>query len=204
MITFPDISDELRKKRLFIFDFDETLVNLSLDWAQLKHDLTATVKEQFGIEMTFTPIMEKLEFLKTQIGDKQYLLILNIIKNGEIFAINHNSTIQPIGYNLLRQIRKHLIEKSPINRYIAILSNNFTETIKKGAKKYGFAQYISCYMGRDLVEKIKPHPEGINKIHEEFPSIKKSEIVYFGDSAKYDRIVAEAYGVTFFLITHPE
>jgi phosphoglycolate phosphatase-like HAD superfamily hydrolase len=204
MIRFPDISDELSNKRLFIFDFDETLVNLNLDWTQLKKELSITVKERFDIDMSFTPIMEKMEFLRTKIDDGQFLLISNLVKQWELSALQHNSTIQPVGYSLLKHIHQNLIENSKIKRYIAILSNNFTDVIKKGAEQYNFAQYVSCYVGRDLVEKIKPHPEGINKIHNQFPSIRKTEIVYFGDSSIYDRKVAESYGITFFLITHPE
>jgi FMN phosphatase YigB (HAD superfamily) len=154
--------------------------------------------------MTFTPILENLQYLKTQLSEEQVLPILNQLKNGELYALNHYSTLQPIGYALFQQIVSYFVKNSQNERFIALLSNNFTDTIKAGAELYNFAQYVSFFVGRDMVKKIKPDPEGIKKIHEHFPNIQKSEIIYFGDSEKYDKMVAESYGVTFYLIRHPE
>ncbi|MBN2156511.1 MAG: HAD hydrolase-like protein [Candidatus Lokiarchaeota archaeon] len=200
MVNFEDIVDKLRCKRLFIFDFDETLINLNVDWEQLKKELSKLVKERFGITMNFTPIMEKLEYLKNQITEEEYSSIMNQLKQGEINALQTKSTIQPVGLELLKEIHSNLIQKSQESRYITILSNNYTDTIRMGAKKYGIDRFIASYVGRDMVTKIKPEIEGIEKIHKQFPDVKKSEIVYFGDSEKYDKMVALAYGVDFFLI----
>ncbi|MHA1110998.1 MAG: HAD hydrolase-like protein [Promethearchaeota archaeon] len=204
MVKFSDISENLRNKRLFIFDFDETVVNLNLKWDELKENLSALVKERFNIKMTFTPIIEKLEELKSKISQDEFIPILNSLIQGEIHALKEYSTIQPVGFTLLTEIYKNYVENSKENCHIALLSNNYTETITLGAKQYGFDSYISYYVGRDMVKKIKPDVEGLKKIHENFSNIQKSEIIYFGDSAKYDKMVAESYGIDFYLIKYPE
>ncbi len=204
MVTFSDISKNLRSKRLFIFDFDETVVNLNLNWQELKESLSTIVKERFAIEMTFTPILEKLEYLKSKVTQEEFTPILSYLLQGEIHALQEYSTIQTVGFTLLTEIYENIVKKSEGKCHIALLSNNFTKTITLGAKQYGIDPYISYYVGRDMVKKIKPDVEGIKKIHEQFSYIKKSEIVYFGDSAKYDKIVAASYGIEFYLIKHPE
>ena len=200
MVKFEEISNKLRNKRLFIFDFDETIINLNLDWKKLKKELSQITKERFGIEMTFTPILEKLEFLKTQISDDDFNPILNHLKQGEIIALKEYSTKQTVGFALLEEIFKQIVKNDQGNRYIAILSNNYTDTITLGAEQYGISSIISYYIGRDLVKRIKPDIEGIKKIHEQFPGVQKSEIVYFGDSARYDKALAKSYGIDFYQI----
>jgi FMN phosphatase YigB (HAD superfamily) len=204
MVKFNDISENLRKKRLFIFDFDETIVNLNLRWHELKNSLSVIVKEKFNIEMTFSPILEKLEYLESQITQEQFIPILKYLKQGEIHALKEYSTIQTVGFAILKEIYINIVKKSKDTCFIALLSNNYTETITLGAKQYGFDSYISFYVGRDMVKKIKPDVEGLQKIHDQFPFVQKSEIIYFGDSTEYDKMVAESYGIDFYLIKHPE
>jgi FMN phosphatase YigB (HAD superfamily) len=204
MVKFSDISDNLRHKRLFVFDFDETIVNLNLKWEELKENLSKLVKKRFNIDMTFTPILEKLQYLKSQLNQEQFTPVLNYLKQGEIHALKEFSTIQTVGYTLLKEIYTNIIQYSITTCYIALLSNNYTETITLGAKQYGIDSCISYYVGRDMVQNIKPDIEGIKKIHDQFSDIEKSEIVYFGDSPRYDRMVAESYGIDFYLIRHPE
>lgn len=204
MVTFAEISDEIRSKRLFIFDFDETVVNLNVDWEQLKQALSKMVEDRFGITITFTPILEKLQYLKSQIHQEEFLPILEYLKLGELKALEQLSTLHLVGFTLLQEIHNKLIHNSQEERYIALLSNNYTDTIIAGAKQYGFDKYITSYVGRDLVSKIKPDPEGIMKIHKRFPTISKSQIVYFGDSPIYDKLLAQNYGIDFFLISHPD
>jgi FMN phosphatase YigB (HAD superfamily) len=201
MVSFNKIKHKLAKKRLFIFDFDETIVNLNLNWRKLKQELTNIVKIQYGIEMTFTPILEKLEYLRTQISASDYSSIDNLLKQEELNALHIYSTIQSNGMNILEQIYKYFVEKS--SSFIAILSNNYTETIKQGAKLYNIDGYIATYVGRDMVSKIKPDTEGMEIIHNQFPDVKKEEMVYFGDSEIYDKKVATEYQIDFILIEHP-
>ncbi len=203
MVKFEDILDKLRKKRLFIFDFDETIVNLNVNWKALKEELRLLVLERFGLDMTFSPILEKLEYLKTKITEQDFQPILEHLKQGEISALKENSTKQTVGFTLLENIYKSIVQTRD-DRYIALLSNNYTDTITLGAKQYGIDLFISCFVGRDMVKNIKPDVEGIKFIHEQFPSVNKSEIVYFGDNVKYDKLLAEIYGIDFFLIAHPE
>jgi len=202
-VKFEDISEKLRDKRLFIFDFDETIVNLNVKWEELKKELQALVLERFNLEITFTPILEKLEFLKSKITVQEFAPILEHLKHGEISALKHYSTKQPVGFALLGAIQKKFLQTSSNQKFIALLSNNYTDTITLGAKQYGIDSYISYYVGRDMVKNIKPDVEGIRKIHDHFPSVQKSEIVYFGDSARYDKELAQNYGIDFFLISHP-
>ena len=203
MVKFEDISEKLREKRLFVFDFDETIVNLNVNWKDLKEELRLLVLERFGLDMTFSPILEKLEYLKTKITEQDFQPILEYLKQGEISALKENSTKQTVGFTLLENIYKSIVQTRD-DRYIALLSNNYTDTITLGAKQYGIDFFISCFVGRDMVKNIKPDVEGIKFIHEQFPSVNKSEIVYFGDNVKYDKLLAEIYGIDFFLIAHPE
>ena len=119
--------------------------------------------------MTFTPILEKLEYLKSKISQEEFTPILNYLKQGEIHALKEYSTVQTVGFTLLKEIYENMVEKSESACYIALLSNNYTETIILGAKQYGIDSYISYYVGRDMVQNIKPDVEGIKKIHDQFP-----------------------------------
>lgn len=168
--------------KLVIFDLDETLLRLPVDWDKVKKEII-----EFGKK-------EGVQFDPTQ-------YIISVAA-----AISNNEERKKIVDSIWRKHELETIEKKGIERYpeaeafvkklkqkglkLAIASNNTHATIVKALSIAGMLEYFDRIEGRDDVLQGKPAPDMLLKFAWKF-KLRKDEIIFIGDS-EYDKRAGEA------------
>ena len=176
--------------RLVIFDLDETLLRLPVDWEGVKKDVIA-----YGNE-------EKLEF-----DENAHILPLSA-------AVSSTPDRKKEVDSIWRRHETETIEKKGVERYpeaeefvktlrakgflLAIASNNNHATIDLALEKAGMRNAFALIIGRDDVQNPKPAPDMLLKLAWKF-KLEKSEIVFIGDG-EGDRIAGAAAGIRTVLV----
>lgn len=158
--------------KLIIFDFDNTIGKLDVDWRRLIN--TLNIKE---------PLNDYLDRINKE--DRQK--IFKIIEANEMEKIDNfkpdNDVVSFItncdGYTL------------------AILSSNSKKAIETALKRLGLLDKFDIILSGEDVERLKPSSEGIIKILDEL-GIDKDDAIFLGDSY-VDMKACNAAGVKFVL-----
>ncbi len=168
--------------KLVIFDLDETLMRLPVDWEKVKQEVI-----EFGKK-------EKVEF-----DEKLYIIPLSSkISNTkkrkkEVDAIwrkHELGTLESKGVERYTKAEEFVKKLKAKGLKLAIASNNCHATIEKALGLAGVFQYFDLIVGRDDVLQTKPAPDMLLKIAWKF-KLKKDEILFIGDSEN-DRKAGEA------------
>lgn len=173
---------------LVIFDFDDTILILDIDWGKVKEKVVA-LAEKAGIKVDrsehLVPLGNKLSTdpkMKKAI-DRIYL------KFEKDCAINKRYTTLPAMVALVKKLREKGIK-------LAIASGNHTESIKLILPQIGLDGCFDFICGRDSVERNKPAPDQIKLILRQLLMTRENTI-FIGDSMN-DENAAKAAGVHFF------
>lgn len=166
---------ELAKNlKVIIFDFDGTLHRLELDWAAARNSLETKEEETLGAAVERhkkkrnTGPLDKLSALEDEALSNQLLGV---------------STKETLSY--LK------------NKYkLAILSRNSAVAIKKFMKKNRVD--IDYILGREDVDNLKPHPEGISQILNHF-KCSPTQAILIGDTW-HDLLSARAAGLNCIIV----
>lgn len=171
-------------KILFLFDFDDTLFHLDIDWEKIRqYAITSLRLNDNPKKYLFSSIYSTSNMnLKNLLLNRITTLEINSIKKG-----------RPI--TGAKKFIKHCHQK---NFKTAIISRNSHKTIFVALKQHKFPQ-VDLIVGREDVFHLKPHPEGIYKVLKYF-NIPKSNSVYIGNSNFTDRQFAENAGIDFILM----
>lgn len=142
--TLDDNPSRLSMYSYVILDFDGVVVNIDLDWKEVKRNLAEVVNTTQQLSLTNL-------YLLSQARSKKETFI-KVLSSYEIKALK---TKQPS--KLLSLLQK-------INKPYSIISNNTHASID-----YYFSQIDSTYQPEyivaiDDVSMPKPHPEGIEKL----------------------------------------
>ncbi|MBU0586172.1 HAD family hydrolase [Candidatus Micrarchaeota archaeon] len=176
--------------KVVIFDLDETLLRLLVDWENARQAVIAYGKEKqavFDAKEWIIPISEKLST-----DEKTKEEVDAIWKKHELSALEEKGVERyPIAEGYVKELKEKELK-------LAIFSNNCHDTIQKALEKAELLKYFDFIVGRDDVEKTKPNPEGIFKILEHF-QIKAPEAVLYGDSEN-DSIAGENAKIKTFII----
>ena len=163
--------DFAKNLKLIIFDFDGTLHDPGIDWE--------SVKQAIGIEGTSESLGDAINRFKIE---KNHTA-LQTITELELNAIKG----QKINSSVIK-VLKNLQEKYEL----AVFSRNSRKMIERLFKRSGLS---SIYLvGREDVERIKPHPSGLYKILAQFDRLP-NHAVLVGDTF-HDAVVAQLVGLT--------
>jgi phosphoglycolate phosphatase-like HAD superfamily hydrolase len=178
--------------RLVIFDFDDTLLHLDVDWKAVKADIV-TLAHESGVKIdagqNLVPLGNRLSAhhgLKGRV-DGIYL------KHEMICA--KRRTYTPFAPML--DIAKGLKAKG---FRIGIASGNHTESIKRILSDLGMSGSFDIICGRDATARSKPAPDQLLLILKKL-GVEKGETLFVGDSM-HDQLSAKAAGI-FLLLVHP-
>lgn len=165
-----------------IFDFDETLYNLKIDWDALKKSLEESMTKQFNIKISFTPYIKALSDIKNK-NTEAYNYAVNIIKNAEIQGLKEGKP-----NNLLLDF---IYQEN--SKKFGIYSMNTTNTIIQFLEEYKLQNKFSEIATQQTC--IEPKPSGKDLLHMmDSWRYNSNEVLYIGNSS-YDKKSGEMAGI---------
>ncbi len=168
--------------KLVIFDLDETLLRLPVDWDAVKKEVIAYGKKenaQFDENLHILPLSSAIS--NTQ---KRKEIVDSIWRKHEL------ETIGKIGIERYPKAEELVKKLNAKGLKLAIASNNCHETIERALEIAGLGDCFDLIVGRDDVLNTKPAPDMVLKIAWKL-KLAKDEILYIGDSEN-DRRAGEA------------
>lgn len=182
------------QKKVIVFDLDGTIVNLQVDWKNLRKILSKKYSKIYNTSRRFDRITTCLRSVLEREDLDVFKEFLNIICTTEFNNIDDTKEIEETTY-FINNSEKFGI---PEGTQFAILSLNCRKTIKGAIELVGVADKISYIVGREDVKKWKPNPDGLLKIETHF-DVSSDQMVYFGD-VKKDLIAGLRAGVDAYFI----
>ena len=174
-----------------IFDFDETIVQLLIDWSYLKMDreqLAKTYKQESYLKENGWYAFDKMMVEKYwEEGKKDLDKMFSAAEDNHFMGMVENELLIEFIKNNARQY----------NFYV--LSNNTQNTLHKVITELEMNKCFHIVLWRDNVSAPKPNPEGINAIITS-QKLKKENTLMVGDSEWSDIAAANREEIDSFLI----
>lgn len=176
--------------KCLISDCDGTIVNLYIDWEDLRKKLSQYLRK-FEISSSMSPLSDEynnsIRILKNKLPkynfNKVRKTILKIMEEEEVKGKNKMKLI-PGAQELLINV---------VNKYkFALFSSNGRKIIENAWKKYSLPK-IDIVISREDVTYIKPNSEGLRKILNHL-NIKPQDALFLGDS-EIDIVTAKSMGM---------
>jgi len=180
------------KIKVFIFDFDGIFTHLNVDYYSLKKHLSEYFLSRYNFKNNFDPLGPNLELLKNELGLNALKQAYKIIEKYEIKGLRESKVNKEVA-DLIK-----LIKHTKPDKKIAIFSMNMHKTIKNFLIKNKLIRYIDLIIGKDDVDKYKPHPDGLNKILLKL-KIDKKQALFIGDK-EIDLKSGKAAGIKSFRV----
>lgn len=172
-----------------ILDFDLTIVNLRVNWTLVRKEMT-NFCEKNGINASFARPKPIYEIAKAVSKNKKIYEDLTAIIRKEELKAAEKAELMPGAKDFLEFLHDSGIP-------FAILSNNNSRCITIIFERFKLPR-PKIIIGSDNVERLKPHPEGLNKILKEM-KVKNTECLLAGDSVAESRL-GKVAGVKTFII----
>ncbi|MEM4133909.1 MAG: HAD family hydrolase [Candidatus Micrarchaeia archaeon] len=162
---------EKRMIKAIIFDMDNTLLELNVDWYKLTNDIDYEYFQGRYSHLTphkffvafFSKLLDKLTSRqKKEIREKRLEKEMEGLATGTCFPY--------------RGILKSLSKKYKLG----VVSGNYRQTVIKALQKCGFRKYIKAIVSIDDVPESKPSPLPLQKALKML-RVKPEEAVYVGD-----------------------
>lgn len=182
-----DIISKISKYKGAIFDLDGTLMDLGVDWKNLKQELTKYCYSKKNIKIEFTPLDQKLFELKKLFGEQFYSELLDIISDFEMKEENYKFNQELLDYINLSTHQK-----------IAIYSMNTKKCINNIVKKH-FERRPDIIISKYNCIEPKPTDEDIRFILDQW-KFKSKEVIFIGNS-RNDFLSGQKAGVVTFIIS---
>ncbi len=161
--------DLIKHRKVVVFDFDGTVVNLKVKWQELKEYIMSRCIKYGLSEAENFSLNEMLMFLKRR-NLNEYSSMLSIVRNYEIDGYKGDKN--PVILNIIKSC-EGTVKK-------AIFSGNCRETILSISRKLEVG--YDCVIAReDIIESPKPSPYGLKIIMDIF-RVKPEDMVFIGDS----------------------
>jgi HAD superfamily hydrolase (TIGR01549 family) len=157
-----------------IFDFDGTIVELSIDFKRIKEKILNEAKgRKLKIPEKNYPILEileKIRKLNKEKGEEFYLIGHKILREEEIKACEKTRPKEG-AVELIEKLKENGIK-------VGIITRNCKDVVYKVVNKFNIPYDV--ILTRDDVEKVKPDPFHIKKILEKL-NLKKKDVLIVGD-----------------------
>lgn len=186
--------NSLKDKKAVIFDLDGTIIDLAVDWSQLKRNLSDKFAEDYKIDCHFKSISKCLSEIVKKKDEDNLKKFFKIIEEHETRNIEKSTPIEETKF-FINNLKKFGI-KNDVK--LAVMSLNTRKTIEKALLLTALTSKIDFIVGREDVRNWKPNPDGLLKILEKL-NIDKSKALFIGDMEK-DLIAGERAGIESYLI----
>jgi phosphoglycolate phosphatase len=181
------IKKSMQEIQLVIFDFDDTILHLNVDWSSVKTGVLKIAAEE-GI--SFDP-SDHLISISNQISGKPGPKA----KVDEVFLRYETECVDNNSYELFPGMAQLLKELHSKSIKLAIASGNHTETINKILTQLDLLENFDVICGRDKVQQNKPAPDQLLFILERL-KIPRERTLFTGDSIN-DEGAAQAAGIRY-------
>lgn len=178
--------------KLFLFDFDGTLLNSDPMLKVTFEELYKKFKPDFHpddshyFEFSGPPIKETL---KKQFPELDQEMILKEFRDLSYINYDLYTEVYPYVFDVLKVLKEKGIA-------FGMVTNKARKATNKALKLFGLETYLDYVITSDDVDNQKPNPEGIFKAMEHFGITNKKDVLYIGDSI-YDLKTADNSGVDF-------
>lgn len=179
--------------KLVIFDFDDTLLHLGVDWDAVRKDVIE-LAERHGIQLDTN---QHLILISNSVASKP-LLKKDV---DSIFEKHENECIVKKSYEAFPEMVELVKALKTKGFMLGIVSGNCNTTIKHILSELGPLNLFDIICGRDCTGKNKPDPTQIRHVMEKL-KVKKQETIFVGNS-RFDELAAAAAGVSYFRIRNP-
>jgi len=164
------------KKKVIIWDFDGTIVNLDIDWNNLKKDIL-DLCDAHNLDCKNETRLNNILTILSNCGlKKQAFQIID----------HYESRAQ---YKVIENTLK--IINSLNDKIHCIFSDNLRNTILRILKNIGISDSFKSIISKEDVVNYKPDSDGLKMILNRFDEINHSEVLYIGDSLKDEKVAAE-------------
>lgn len=176
--------------KLVIFDFDDTLLHLDVDWQAVKGEVLSLAGSA-GIGMD-----EKLHLVPmgNRLSERPGLkrAIDGIYLKHEMICAERRSYVPfPDMLAFVKELKAN-------GRKVAIASGNHSDSIRRVLADLAILSGFDMVCGRDAVERNKPAPDQLLLILEKL-EVRKQDALFTGDSPN-DRLSAKAAGIDYMLL----
>jgi len=175
----------MKKYKLVIFDFDDTVGHLTVKWSEVKRELiewSGKNGTKFNPKEHVIIISNKLS--ETPNGKKK---VVDVFTKYESECVKEKSYLMfPSMVMLMRDLRTAGCK-------IAIATGNNVKTITDILKNEKLDSLVDLVVGIDSVRLSKPDPETLDIIIEKL-GMKKSDSIFIGNS-EYDVVAGERAGI---------
>lgn len=162
-----------------IFDMDNTLLSSKIDFAAMKMDtynyivkLGLLPEDPEILSMTTSKIIEKAaenKKMTKELKDK----IWSIPTKYEILGMK-DAPLEPGAEELIKELH---------GKYrLAVVTNNSVEAANRAFKHNNIYQYFDIIVGREMVDSLKPSPDGFLYVLNKYEDISPSEWLSVGDA----------------------
>lgn len=193
-LSLMSLRESLKKKKVIIFDLDGTIVDLKVNWNELKRRLEEEYFNIYGEICSFDSISEGLTCLREKENEKKLNTFFNKIREYELRNIEENDYLAETIYFINHL--EHFGVKDQVK--LVVFSLNTRATILKSLEMANIEDKFDLIIGREDVNHWKPEPEGLNKIKQTL-KVNREEMIYFGNMKK-DLLAGERAGVETHLI----
>lgn len=175
--------------KLVIFDLDDTIVHLAVDWKEVKKDIISLARKE-GISIDPDQHIIPLSNAVAAAGMKSK--VDEIYRKHEAGSVAGKTyAVYPEMIALVRELRNKGV-------LLGIASGNHGRNIGEILRHLGLGSHFDCIMGRDRAQRNKPDPEQLKAIMGK-TRIGRRFTIFIGDSES-DALAAKAAGVSFFRV----
>jgi HAD superfamily hydrolase (TIGR01549 family) len=183
---------DLSRCRLLVLDFDGVVTRLPLDWPAIRRELASRCLENFGLEVSFSPVSSGRERVLEERGLRALARVDGWLAEREMAALD--------GAALLPGVVDLLAARPGAD--VAICSSNARAMIHEALRRFGISERVRAVVGREDVSRLKPSPEGLLKILDA-TGCPRGEAVFVGDR-DVDAAAGEAAGIRTWIVAGEE
>ncbi len=169
------IDKKLRRKKVIVLDFDGTLINLEIDWLNLKNSFFSEYKILGGKK--HKSLKEAINAYKSDTNSKTKTLdkLLATLELNNLIKYSANK-------NLI-----DFITKNPSKMYV-IYSSNSKPLITKILSEIKLLNYFDLIVSLESVRKLKPNVDGMAIIRSHYTDFQDGDFIMIGNSQDDEQV----------------